>query len=90
MRIDECRAIGCTVKIIFLFHSEKSGKIISTKANPVEFEPHENGNLVVDKDRGIYRMATLEEKELAKCENKKLYISHFATCKFRGQFRKEK
>lgn len=63
-----CKA--CKTEIIWL-----GGQV-----NPVEAEANPDGNLVVSKERGLYRFATKEEIEFAKETGKKLYISHFAKC----------
>jgi len=61
------------------------------RPNPVEARPHENGNLVIDRKQGVYRFATKTEIEVARRENKNLYISHFSNCPFSKDFKsKEK
>lgn len=70
---------------------EKCGKIIAFlrqkkddgtfgEPNPIELEPHLKGNLVLNLQQRLYRYATPAELELARTENKNLYVSHFAFC----------
>jgi len=57
------------------------------RPNPIEVKPHEKGNLVIDRNKGIYRFATKTEIEFARRENKNLYISHYSNCPFSKDFR---
>lgn len=72
----------CGKEILWLAHHQ------TRKANPIEAEPAKNGNLVINREKGIYRFATPNEIEVAKLNNKNLYISHFATCEHAKSFRK--
>lgn len=74
----------CKKPIVFLKQKKADGTI--GKNNPVEIEPHPKGNLVISLEKGLYRLATEEELELAKRENKNLYVSHFAYCEFAKSF----
>ena len=85
-RIENCEA--CNAEIMFLMQANAEGEYVSTKANPIEVKPHEKGNIVVNREKGVYRMATPNEKEIAKEHNKNLYISHFATCPKSKEFKK--
>ena len=67
-----CRS--CGAEIVWLKHHETG------KANPIDREPHANGNIVPNFSQGIYRMATGNELEMARLYGKKVYISHFVTC----------
>lgn len=82
----QCRR--CKEEIIWLkqLPNEKNPE---PKANPIEARPHPDGNLVIDRAQGLYRIATDEEKRIAKETGKNLYISHFATCKFAKSFSKK-
>ncbi len=82
-----CRA--CPKEIIFLYHQEK-GSTRSHKANPIEVDPHPEGNLILNREQGIYRIATPEEIQFAKEKGKNLYISHFAVCPNRARFKNRK
>lgn len=78
----------CETEIMWLTGqvSEKNPK---PRPNPIEVIPHQKGNLVIDRKRSLYRIATKEEIERAKSEKKNLYISHYATCKFAREFTKK-
>jgi hypothetical protein len=82
---DKCRK--CKKPIMWLKHYLSGG------LNPVEIEPlnspERKGNLVIDREKGIYRIATPAEVGRAVREKKNLYISHFATCEFAESFRKK-
>lgn len=71
----------CNAEILWLSHHE------TENVNPIDAEGTPDGNLVIDREREIYRAATGNEKEMAKNNGKKLYVSHFATCKFAEEFR---
>jgi hypothetical protein len=71
----------CGAEIIWLKHHE------TEKANPIDAVGTPDGNIVIDREKEIYRMATGNEKEMAKNNGKKLYVSHFSTCKFADSFR---
>jgi hypothetical protein len=74
----------CGKPLLMLNHVETG------KPNPVERDPHANGNLAIHRERGLYRLATENDKEIAKNHNKNLYISHFANCPGAKDFRKQK
>jgi hypothetical protein len=71
--MDNCKS--CGKEVIWLKHHE------TLKPNPIDAEPSINGNIVISREKGLYRMATRNEMEIARNDNKNLYISHFATCK---------
>lgn len=71
----------CNAEILWLKHHE------TEKPNPVDAVGTPHGNLVIDREREIYRMATGNEKEMAKNDGKKLYVSHFSTCPAAEEFR---
>lgn len=73
----------CAVEILWLTH------IATRRASPIEATPSANGNLVIDRNRALYRLASQAEIKWAKAESKNLYINHFATCKFAKSFRKQ-
>lgn len=74
-----CRS--CGKEIVWLKHHE------TEKVNPIERDPHPDGNIVPNFENGIYRMATGNEKEIAKYHGKNIYISHFSTCPDADTFR---
>lgn len=74
----------CGKEILWLRHHR------TEKSNPVEAAPAKDGNLVISREKGLYRLATPEEIERAELHNKNLYISHFAKCEFAESFRREK
>lgn len=59
------------------------------KNNPINANPNEKGNLILNVAGGVYRFATADEKKLAERQGKNLYISHFSTCRFADRYRKE-
>jgi hypothetical protein len=77
----QCRR--CVTEIIWLKHAT------TNKPAPIEAAPHPDGNLVISREKGLYRQATDEEKETARVEGKNLYINHFATCEFAKKFAKK-
>lgn len=78
-----CRS--CQKPIIFLRQRDVDGKI-ATAANPIDVDKHPDGNLVISLEQGLYRFATLDEKEQATS----LHISHFATCPNGNMHRRRK
>ncbi len=71
----------CKAEIIWLKHYETGN------ANLIDAVGTSDGNLVIDREKEIYRMATGNEKEIAKNNGKKLYVSHFSTCPQAEEFR---
>lgn len=58
-------------------------KTASGKAMPIDEEPVENGNLVIDNGVAVHvPPGSKQEGEL-------LYVSHFATCKNKAQHRRK-
>jgi hypothetical protein len=78
----------CGAEIMFL-KMQPSKRTPEPKANPIETEPVPNGNLVVSRERGLYRIASRDEIKTAFEEGKNLYISHFARCPGGKEFRKK-
>lgn len=71
----------------------QSGRMIrvkdeNAKPNPIDAHGTPDGNLVLNREAGLYRFATGNEKEMAREYGKKLYTSHFATCPNAGKFRR--
>ena len=73
---------------------EKCGKQInwlnhktSDKPAPIEAEPNANGNILIKGNQ--YRIATNDERELAKTKGHPLYLNHFASCEFAQEFRRK-
>lgn len=62
----------------------------AARPNPIDVAPNEAGNLVLDISHGLYRFATPDELLLARDTGKRLYISHFATCKQADKHRRKK
>ncbi len=69
----------CEKEIVWM-RSVPTDKNPKPRPAPIEMEPYPNGNLVVSWERKLYRFATPEEREIAKRENKNLYVNHFAHC----------
>ena len=81
----------CGAVIVWLKRAEFDGTpAIGAKPNPIDLEPHPNGKLVLAVEKGLYRFATGNEKEMQKLYGKNLYISHFETCKYADEFRSRK
>lgn len=78
----------CETEILWL-KAVPTEKNPDPKPNPIEAVPHEKGNLVINREKKLYRFATKEEIEIAREQNKNLYISHYATCEFAKSFRKQ-
>lgn len=73
----------CNAEIIWL----KQHGVEDAKGNPIDAVGTPDGNLVINRELGVYRIATGNEKEIAKLNNKKLYVSHFSTCPNAEEFR---
>lgn len=78
------RCAKCKTRLLWLAYHENG------KFSPIEEKPSANGNLAIDRKRGIYRFATKEEIEKSRSGGGNLYITHFAKCKFAEIFRKSK
>lgn len=57
------------------------------KKNPLDPEPSDEGNVIVDLDTGQAETQTHEQAQLLREAGAALYISHFATCPERNRFR---
>lgn len=86
IRAEKCRAWsrGCRVFIFFAVQANKP----DPKPNPLEAKPSENGNIRLDPQTMTYEVLTGDALREARARKETLYISHFATCEFRGGFRK--
>lgn len=82
------RCSKCKKEILWL-KAQPTEKNPEPKPNPIEAEPHINGNLVIHRELELYRFATPSEIETAKRDGKNLYISHYATCPFARSFTKK-
>jgi len=60
----------------------------NAKPNPIDAQGTPDGNLVLNREAGLYRFATGNEKEMARDHGKKLYTSHFSTCPNAGKFKR--
>lgn len=85
--IQRCRDCQTEIRWMKAVPTEKNPE---PKMNPIEVAPAENGNLILNPERTLYRFATDEEKRLAKEKGKNLYISHFTTCPKAKERRKKK
>ncbi|HEX3560398.1 MAG TPA: hypothetical protein VHU19_14415 [Pyrinomonadaceae bacterium] len=56
--------------------------------NPLNAKPHPNGNLRLDRETMLYDVLTGAELQAAQAAGEELYLSHFADCAARRQFRK--
>lgn len=82
-----CRACGKEIYWLRLLPTDKNP---DPKSNPIDMAPNPNGSLVIDVNKGMYRFATGNEKEVAKLNGRNLYISHFETCPNADRFRSSK
>jgi len=71
----------CPTQIMWLKHK------VSGKPAPIEVEPHPRGNILIKGNQ--YRVATEDEKEIAKNKNIPLYANHFWNCEFSKEFKKK-
>ena len=78
----KCRA--CPAPIIF---AKQRGRFDS-KSNPLNAEPHADGNLRLDRRTMEYDVLTGQTLAEAKLAGEALYLSHFVNCPARQQFRK--
>lgn len=58
--------------------------------NPLNRDPHPNGNLRLDRATMKYDVLSKEDAQAARAAGEELYLSHFADCPARKQFRKKK
>lgn len=86
IRAEKCRAWprGCRTFIFFAVQANKP----DPKPNPLEAKPNPNGNLRLDPQTMTYEVLTGDALKEAREREEILYVSHFATCEFRGGFRK--
>ncbi|HWT00227.1 MAG TPA: hypothetical protein VN256_08265 [Pyrinomonadaceae bacterium] len=56
--------------------------------NPLNAEPHPDGNLRLDRATMRYDVLTGDELREARARGEALYLSHFVDCPYRQQFRK--
>jgi hypothetical protein len=87
IRAEKCRAWprGCRTFIFFAVQADKP----EAKPNPLEAKPNpELGNLRLDPQTMTYVVLTADALAQARAAKETLYVSHFATCAFRGGFRK--
>jgi hypothetical protein len=58
------------------------------KNNPLNAEPHPDGNLRLDRKTMRYDVLTGQTLAEARIKGEELYLSHFVNCPNRQQFRK--
>ena len=58
------------------------------RKNPLDPEPSDQGNVIVDADSGEAEALPAERAALLREAGAALYISHFATCPNRSKFRR--
>lgn len=80
--VGKCRA--CPAPIVF---AKQAGKK-DAKSNPLNAEPHPEGNMRLDRKTMTYDVLTGQTLAEAQIKGEKLYLSHFANCPNRGQFKK--
>lgn len=77
----KCRA--CPTPIVFAKQKDKP----DSKSNPLNAEPHPEGNLRLDRRTMQYEVLKGQTLIEARIRGEELYLSHFADCPNRGQFR---
>jgi hypothetical protein len=58
--------------------------------NPLNERPHPKGNLRLDRETMRYDVLTKDDLEAARARGEELYLSHFADCAHRKEFRNKK
>ena len=69
-----CGRAGCHAPILWVFHLRTGGRA------PVDADPADNGNIVVDLDTGRYVVLAGDELAQARVEGGALHLNHFVTC----------
>lgn len=83
----QCRR--CPAEIIFA-QQKPTERNPYPSNNPLNARPHSKGNLRLDRETRLYDVLTGEELRVAQAAGEELYLSHFADCPARQQFRKGK
>jgi hypothetical protein len=83
--VPTCRA--CPAPIIFA-QQNPTAKNPYPSNNPLNASPHPQGNLRLDRSVMRYDVLTGEELRAAHEAGEELYLSHFADCPARKNFRK--
>ena len=73
---------SCGAKVVWAVSAKTGGRM------PLDAEPVENGNVVVDFNHPVPEFTTLRPMEVA-VHDGPLYLSHFATCPDQKQWRKK-
>jgi hypothetical protein len=79
-----CRA--CPASIIFA-QQNPTERNPSPSNNPLNMRPHPNGNLRLDLQTMTYDVLTGQTLAEARLAGEQLYLSHFADCPARRQFK---
>jgi hypothetical protein len=77
----------CPAQIIFA-QQRPTEKNPSPANNPLNARPHPNGNLRLDRQTRQYDVLTGDALKAARDAGEELYLSHFADCPARQQFKK--
>jgi hypothetical protein len=80
-----CRS--CPARIIFAQQNPTNSNPHPAN-NPLNASPHADGNLRLNKQTMRYDVLTGPALQLARASGEQLYLSHFADCPARRQFRK--
>lgn len=70
--MSKCRS--CPAQVVWAKHKT------TDRANPLDPQPSEKGNLLLDRSRMIYEVLTGDDLERAREQGIPLFVSHFATC----------
>ena len=82
--MSKCRSCPAYVQFALQRHNPNA------KPNPLDVEPSEKGNLLLDTETMTYEILSGEELERARAmPHIKLYTSHFATCERPHQHRRK-
>lgn len=75
MNLAKCKTCGASIRWVKM--------LASGSANPLDAEPSEKGNVMIQGDRGI----TMSRDEAP--DGEPLYLSHFATCPHSKEHRRK-
>lgn len=72
MRVAKCRS--CPAQVLWLDH------VRTGKPAPIDVNPADDGNVLIDPDAGTYRVLAGDDLDHARSEGAPLRKNHFATC----------
>lgn len=78
--ISEGQCRRCPAKILMIPHNRTGNPA------PIEALPSPDGNIIIDRERGVYIILTKGELTNARERGHSLHKNHFATCEFARSF----